>query len=286
LVLREETARRAAEKFLWAMQEAGRIYRHIREIRGGGDFITEVSVDETDAPQSPGELFCILAMLAQEEVPVQTIAPKFSGRFNKGVDYAGDVAQFRKEFEADLCVVAFAAAEFGLPATLKLSVHSGSDKFSLYPAIREMLARHGSGLHVKTAGTTWLEEVIGLAEAGEGGLEIAKEIYVRAAGRFEELVKPYAPVVDIHPEKLPGIGEVRSWRPQDFVDALRHEASCPAYNPDFRQFLHVSFKIAAEMGAAYTDALKAHEGVISRNVTDNLFRRHILNLFPGFEAGS
>ena len=92
-------------------------------------------------------------------------APKFTGRFNKGVDYVGDLVQFEREFNDDLCVIAHAVKQYGLPANLKLSVHSGSDKFSLYPAIRRALAKHGAGVHVKTAGTTWLEEVIGLAEA-------------------------------------------------------------------------------------------------------------------------
>ena len=104
----------------------------------------------------------ILAAIAAEGIPVQTIAPKFTGRFNKGVDYVGDVAQFG-EFREDIAVIAFAVEEFGLPQNLKLSVHSGSDKFSIYGPIRESLAEFGAGVHVKTAGTTWLEELIGLA---------------------------------------------------------------------------------------------------------------------------
>ena len=69
-------------------------------------FITEVSMDETDAPQTPPELLVILAAIADERIPIQTIAPKFTGRFNKGVDYVGDVAQFEKEFSDDLAVIA------------------------------------------------------------------------------------------------------------------------------------------------------------------------------------
>ena len=105
-------------------------------------------MDETDAPQSPLEMFFILAAIAQEGVPIQTIAPKFTGRFNKGVDYVGDVDQFEKEFNDALAAIAFAIAEFGLPETLKLSVHSGSDKFSIYPAIKRALKRTGAGLHL------------------------------------------------------------------------------------------------------------------------------------------
>ena len=159
-----------ARKYLFAAQEAGRIYRHIEAAKGRDRFVAEVSMDETDQPQTPVELFFILAALAHEKVPVRTVAPKFTGRFNKGVDYVGDVAQFEHEFNDDLSVIAFAIKEFGLPADLKLSVHSGSDKFSIYAPIRRALAKHGAGLHIKTAGTTWLEELIGLATAGGEGL--------------------------------------------------------------------------------------------------------------------
>src|SRR5882724_5565890 len=164
-----------ARKYLYAVKEAGKIYRHIEAAKGKGKFITEVSMDETDQPQAPVDLLFILAAIAREGVPVQTIAPKFTGRFNKGVDYVGDLAQFEKEFNDDLAVIAFAIKEFHLPGDLKLSVHSGSDKFSIYPAIRRAIRKTGAGLHVKTAGTTWLEELIGLASAGVDGVQIAKD---------------------------------------------------------------------------------------------------------------
>src|SRR5207248_10049139 len=164
-----------AGEYLRAVQEAGRIYRHIASAKGEGSFITEVSMDETDSPQTPPELLVILAALADEKIPIQTIAPKFTGRFNKGVDYVGDVAQFEKEFNEDLAVIAFAIKKYNLPETLKLSVHSGSDKFSIYEPMRRALSRFDGGVHLKTAGTTWLEEVIGLAEAGGDGLRLAKE---------------------------------------------------------------------------------------------------------------
>jgi tagaturonate epimerase len=160
-----------------------------------------------------------------------------------------------------------------------VSIHSGSDKFSLYPIINRLLKKLGVGAHVKTAGTTWLEEVIGLAESGGEGLAIAQEIYRSAYGRFEELIKPYAPVVDIDPLRLPSPDEVDQWTSAHYVAALRHVPACFPYNPHFRQYLHVSFKVAAEMGARYTDALKSHEESIGRNVTENLLARHIIPLF-------
>ncbi len=268
-----------AGKYLRAAGEAGGIYRHIQAAKGEGRFITEVSMDETDSPQTPGELLVILAALADEGIPVQTIAPKFTGRFNKGVDYVGDVAQFEKEFGEDLAVLAFAVQQFGLPAGLKLSVHSGSDKFSLYAPIRRALARFGAGLHIKTAGTTWLEEVIGLAEAGGDGLALAKEIYAKAYEKRDALCAPYAAVIDIDPAKLPTPEEVAGWTSEQFVAALRHDPAHPAFNPNVRQLIHVGYKIAAQMGNRFLQMLDACEPTIARNVTDNLYERHLKPLF-------
>jgi hypothetical protein len=270
---------RIAGKYLQAIQEAGKIYRHIAGVKGEGGFITEVSMDETDAPQTPPELLVILAGLADEKIPLQTIAPKFTGRFNKGVDYVGDVAQFEKEFSEDLAVISFAVKQYGLPATLKLSVHSGSDKFSIYGAMQRGIRRHSAGLHIKTAGTTWLEELIGLAEAGGKGLKLAKEIYAGALEHIDELCAPYASVIDIDRSKLPSIETVNGWSAEQFVAALRHDQKNPNYNKHLRQLLHVGYKIAAKLGQRYLDALGDCETSVSRNVTENLYARHLKPLF-------
>jgi hypothetical protein len=275
----EKTVRETAGKFLLAVQEAGRIYRHIEQRKGRENFVTEVSVDETDAPQSPVELFLILAMIAEEGIPVQTIAPKFTGRFNKGVDYVGDLAQFEKEFDEDLSVIDFAIREFDLSDPLKLSVHSGSDKFSIYPVINRLIKNHRAGLHVKTAGTTWLEEVIGLAESGGEGLALVKEVYAQAHDHIAELAAPYRTVIDIDPAKLPDPKSVMRWSSTEYTEALRHVESSSHYNPNFRQLLHVSFKIAAGMGKRFTAALEANDQIVGRNVTENLFYRHLQPIF-------
>jgi hypothetical protein len=236
-------------------------------------------MDETDAPQTPPELLLILAALADEQIPLQTIAPKFTGRFNKGVDYVGNLQQFEKEFRDDLAVIAFAITQFGLPDNLKLSVHSGSDKFSLYAPMRRAIRATGAGLHLKTAGTTWLEEVIGLAEAGGEGLTLAKEIYANALAKKDELCAPYATVIDIDATKLPTAETVRSWTAAQFVGALRHEPANPAFNASFRQLMHVGFKVAALLGERYLKMLDTCEASIARNVTGNLFDRHLKPLF-------
>lgn len=270
-----------ARKYLYAAQEAGRIYRHVEAAKGKGNFVTEVSMDETDQPQTPGELFFILAAIADQKIPVQTIAPKFTGRFNKGVDYIGDVQQFEKEFNDDLAVIAHAIREFALPANLKLSVHSGSDKFSIYAAIRKAVQTRGAGLHVKTAGTTWLEELIGLASAGGEGLQIAKDVYREALARFDELCGPYASVIDIDKSKLPPTDVVARWTGTEYADALRHDQKNPQYNLNVRQLLHVGYKVAAQMGDRYISALEKFEPTIAENVTRNTFDRHLKPIFLG-----
>jgi hypothetical protein len=238
-------------------------------------------MDETDAPQTPPELLVILAALADEKIPVQTIAPKFTGRFNKGVDYVGDLAQFEREFNDDLAVIAHAVKAYRLPANLKLSVHSGSDKFSLYPIIRRALQRTGVGVHLKTAGTTWLEELIGLAEAGGDGLALAKEIYAYALAHVDALCAPYASVIDIHRARLPSSDTVNGWSGPKLASALRHIPAHPEFNPHMRQLLHVSFKLAAKAGKRYLDLLKANEAIVARQVTENLYDRHLRPLFVG-----
>ncbi|HTV83691.1 MAG TPA: tagaturonate epimerase family protein [Acidobacteriaceae bacterium] len=279
-----ELLRATAEKFLFAVQDAGKVYRKIEAAKGKGNFIAEVSMDETDSAQTPAELLIILAAIADEGIPVQTIAPKFTGRFNKGVDYAGSVEQFRREIQLDVAAIAWAVRHFGLPRNLKLSIHSGSDKFSIYAAIHEATKR--SGVHLKTAGTTWLEEIIGLAEAGGDGLALVKEICAEAWAHRDELCGPYATVIDIDPAKLPAPATVAGWNSEQFTSALRHDPCSPAYNSSFRQLLHVGFKVAAKMGHRYLDLLEANEAVIAKNVTENLFDRHIAPVFLGKPAPS
>jgi hypothetical protein len=269
--------RDVASKYLFAVLEAGKIYRHIAAAKPL--FVAEVSMDETDAPQTPDELLIILAAIAAEGIPIQTIAPKFTGRFNKGVDYVGDVARFESEFRNDLAVIAHAVRAYGLPANLKLSVHSGSDKFSIYAPVRRALRDTGAGVHLKTAGTTWLEELIGMAEAGGAGLDLAREVYADAYEHQQELCGPYASVIDINPARLPDPAAVRGWTGAQYAAALRHDQTNRGYNADLRQLLHVGYKVAAKMGERYLAQLRACREDISRNVTANLFERHVRPLF-------
>lgn len=275
----DELLESIVKKFHMAVKEAALIYERIREVRGNEDFVAEVSMDEVEEAQSPVELFFILVMIEHYGIPAQTIAPKFTGRFNKGVDYVGDVVQFSKEFEQDLLVIDHAVNSFDLPQNLKLSVHSGSDKFSIYPVIGELIRKHDKGIHVKTAGTTWLEEVIGLSMAGGEALQLAKTIYKEAYRRMDELCGPYATVIDIDRDQLPEPDAVSSWDSARFAATLRHIPGHAHYDPMFRQLIHVGYKVAAEMGSTYLEMLKKHSQLVGEQVTENIFERHLQRLF-------
>jgi tagaturonate epimerase len=268
-----------ADNYLLAILEVKKIYDHICSKKGKDNFIPEASMDECEIAQTPIELFFILAELKAQDVEIQTIAPKFTGLFAKGVDYIGDLDGFSREFEQDVAVCEFAKKELGLPSSLKLSVHSGSDKFSIYPSMKNAINKFGAGIHVKTAGTTWLEEVVGLAEAGGKGLDIAKKIYAGSMARYDELTGPYATVLDIDKSKLPTVEEVNAYSSEQFTNALIHNQSCKDYNPSFRQVIHVGYKIAVELGDEFKNALDEYRDIIAKNVKYNILNRHLSLLF-------
>ena len=154
-----------------------------------------------------------------------------------------------------------------------------SDKFSIYPIMGRLIRKHDKGIHIKTAGTTWLEENIGLAVADPAALELAKKIYVNALGRMEELTVPYATVIDVDVAKLPTPEEVAKWDADTYARTMRHNQEDPLYNPSFRQLIHVSYKIAAELADEFLPALEKHTDVIGEQITANLCDRHIARLF-------
>lgn len=278
-IVSEEMLVNIADKFLFAVKQAGIIYRHLESRKGKDRFVAEISMDEVEQAQTPLELFFILSAVADEGIPAQTIAPKFTGRFNKGVDYVGDVAQFEREYEQDVLVIDQAIKAFGLPANLKLSIHSGSDKFSIYPSIKKISQKYDKGFHLKTAGTTWLEEAIGLSLAGGEALQLVKDIYKGGLERFDELCGPYSTVIDIDKQKLPSVDEVQQWDADTMAQALRHDQQNVLYNLHMRQLMHVSYKLAAEWGNIYISLLGAHRELVGEQVFENIYDRHIKRLF-------
>jgi hypothetical protein len=268
-----------AAKYLYAAQKAGEIYKKIENASGKGSFITEISMDEVAQPQSPAELIFFLKMSADEKIPLQTIAPKFSGRFNKGIDFEGDPLRFAEEFETGLRIIDYGVKEFGLPENLKMSIHSGSDKFSIYPLIGNLIKKHNKGVHVKTAGTTWLEEVTGLALSGGEALDFVKAIYSGALENINELTSPYTGVIKIENSSLPSQKEVSKWSDTKFADSIRNVPENRNYNPDMRQLMHVAYKLAALRKVEYFRLLEKNEEIISKCVFENLYTRHICRLF-------
>lgn len=265
------------DTYYLAVEQAAVLFRHISSQKGAGRFIAEMSMDEVPVPQSPTDLMLMLFALSWFGVEIQTIAPRFSGRFNKGVDYQGDIEVFRREFEADLLVLRYAVEHFGMPDNLKLSIHSGSDKFSIYPVMGDLIRQYDAGIHVKTAGTTWLEEVIGLCLSDREGVTFVQNLYLEARARLTELCAPYSDVIWIDPEQLPE--RLCGYSGPEIADMLRHDPVHPAYNQHMRQLMHVGYKLAAENLEAFENLLQRHHEVIARQVEDNIFERHIRRLF-------
>jgi hypothetical protein len=167
-----ETLARAAAKYGRAVAHVVRMYRHLVAVMADRPFELEVSVDETDTPTTHAQHYYIAAELTRLSVAWVSLAPRFVGRFEKGVDYIGDLA----EFERDVARHAAIARELG---PYKLSLHSGSDKFSIYP----IAARHTRGLvHLKTAGTSYLEALRTVASADP---RLFREIYAFAREHYE-----------------------------------------------------------------------------------------------------
>jgi len=205
----------AAVKYGRAIAHVAGMYRRLSAIKGGEGFDLEVSVDETDAPTSTAEHLFVALELQRLGVRWASLAPRFVGRFEKGVDYIGDLAAF----EADIRVHAAIARAHG---GYKISLHSGSDKFAIY----DLVANHTRGLvHLKTAGTSYLEA---LRAAARISPEFFRSVYVFARERYDQDRASYhvSAAVTAAPD------------PDDLADA-----ALPALLEDFhaRQILHVTF---------------------------------------------
>jgi hypothetical protein len=211
----ERTVTRAAVKYGRAIAHVAGMYRHVRSVMAGQPFDLEVSVDETETPTSHAEHVFIARELRRLGVEWQSLAPRFVGRFEKGVDYIGDAAAIR----ADVAVHAAIARAFG---PYKISLHSGSDKFSIY----DVLAAETRGLvHLKTAGTSYLEALRAVAQVSPG---LFREVYKFSRGRYLEDRASYHVSADLG----------RTPAPDDVADA---DLGGLLDDFDVRQVLHVTF---------------------------------------------
>ena len=263
-----------------AAREAKTIYELIKERKGRGRFITEVSLDETRDPMQPIDIFIFLSLMSHFDVPLQAIAPRFHGWFYKGIDYIGDIDKLAVELVNLDRILETASETIGLPSDLKLSIHSGSDKFSVYPILKQILVSGKRGVHVKTSGTTWLAELCGLAFSGGDGLELARTLYHQCIQRFSELTAPYSHLIDINRNRLPDPDTVAEWSGVEFSSALNHNPSDPRYNRHFRQLLHIGYKLAAERSSHYSRLLHDNAEMVGTWVTDNILENHLQQIFP------
>jgi hypothetical protein len=244
---------RAACKYGAALADVAQMARHIAARMGNRPYDLEVSVDETETPTSPAEHVFIASELGRQGVQFQGLAPRFVGRFEKGVDYIGDL----EVFEADFARHAQIARDLG---PYKLSIHSGSDKFSLYPII----ARHtGDYVHLKTAGTSWLEalRVIALRDA-----LLFREMLDSALERYPTDRATYHVSAEV--TNVPrGLADARL---PDLLDQF-----------DARQVLHVTFgSLLDRFRARLFASLRAHEETYHETIKRH-FDRHIAPFVAG-----
>ena len=235
LALDDSQVRRAAVKYGRAIAHIRRMYRCVESAMRGRAFELEVSVDETETPTSHAEHVVIATELRRLGVRWVSLAPRFVGRFEKGVDYIGDP----RAFEADVRVHAAIARRFG---PYKISLHSGSDKFSIY----EAAARETRGLvHLKTAGTSYLEALRAVAAVSPA---LFRAIYRFCARAATTRTRPAITCrLRSCARRSPGTSRMDNW---------------PALLDDFdvREILHVTFgSVLTTRGAdgalTYADAL-------------------------------
>jgi hypothetical protein len=247
LAFSEEILLRAAAKYGRAIAHTVRMYRHLASQTQ--NFELEVSVDETETPTSPHEHFFVASELRRLGVQWVSLAPRYIGRFEKGVDYIGDLAQFEAEFVKHVAI----ARHLG---PYKLSIHSGSDKFSIYPII----ARHaGDLIHLKTAGTSYLEALRAIASIDPS---LFREILAFAHGRYGEDKATYHASAD--PAKVPA--------PDQLADSELTEVLGLF---DGRQVLHMTFgSVLDRLGQRLKEVLAQHEEVYYAALEMH-FRKHL-----------
>ena len=262
LAFSAEILLRAAAKYGWAIAHTVQMYRHLvsrmggeppstlRQAQGSGQsFELEVSVDETETPTSPHEHFFVANELKRLGVQWVSLAPRYIGRFEKGVDYIGDLAQFEAEFAKHMAIARYLGP-------YKLSLHSGSDKFSIYPII----ARHAGHLvHLKTAGTSYLEALRAIASIAPS---LFREILAFAHGRYGEDKATYH--VSADPAKVPAPDQLADSELAGLLDLF-----------DSRQVLHITFgSVLERFGQRLKEVLAQHEEEYYAALETH-FRKHL-----------
>jgi hypothetical protein len=249
LAFSEEILLRAAAKYGRAIAHTVRMYQHLVKAMGERPFELEVSVDETETPTSPHEHFFVASELKRLEVQWVSLAPRYIGRFEKGVDYIGDLAQFEAEFVKHVAI----ARQLG---PYKLSLHSGSDKFSIYPII----ARHAGDLaHLKTAGTSYLEALRAMASIDP---PFFRDILTFAHERYGEDKATYH--VSADPAKVPAPDQLADSELAGVLDLF-----------DGRQVLHVTFGSVLDRFGQRLKEVLAHNEEVHYAALETHFIKHL-----------
>lgn len=178
-----ETVRRCAVMYLQALDFAKEVYEHLKSKRGD-KFDLEISIDETTSPTLPSHHYFIAGELQRRGVEFTSLAPRFIGEFQKAIDYIGDLAEFDRQFKVHADIARHCGG-------YKVSVHSGSDKFAVYPTVGAMT---GMRLHLKTAGTSWLEAVRVIAVHDP---VLYRKMHKKALSSFNDMLKLYHITADI-----------------------------------------------------------------------------------------
>ncbi len=234
-LLGELTLRFDEETFLRAMVKYGRAVLHavamaaaLEDKMSGQHYDLEMSIDETNTPTSIHEHYFIANELHNRGVPLVSLAPRFVGKFQKGVDYLGDIEEFESELVRHMAILHYFDS-------YKISIHTGSDKFSIYGIINDQARGY---VHVKTAGTSYLEALRVVAYQDP---QLFRKMLDLAHQNFEKDRKTY--FVDCQPDKVPGSDRLTDGQLPDLLEQF-----------DARQLLHVTFGSILDV---YGDALDA-----------------------------
>lgn len=254
LTISQYELQKAAVKYGRAVAHTVSLVRHLASTCPPDSYEIEMSVDETGYPTSAVEHLYIAYELSRLGVKLTSLAPRYSGRFEKGVNFIGDLDNFAAEFELHLAI----ARRIG---PYKLSLHSGSDKFSLYPIIARLVSSNGL-IHVKTAGTSYLEALRTVAAIAP---DLFREITTLAFDHFDHDRISYH--ISAEKDQAPHPSTVADER---LVDLLN--------NFHIRQILHVTYGSVlqdSKLKERLISSLKHHQSYYTQALLDH-FKRHIL----------
>jgi hypothetical protein len=245
-------AKRCAVMYLSAINFAGEVHQHLKDNRGD-DFDLEISIDETTSPTLPEHHLFIASELIHRKIQFTSLAPRFIGEFQKAIDYIGDLKEFTAQFEVH--------AEIAKTFDYKISVHSGSDKFKVFPAVGKLT---GMKLHLKTAGTSWLEAVRVIAKKDP---VLYRVMHKCALKNIDEAKKLYHITANI--AAIPDVDKIYD---EDLAGLLEMN--------DARQLLHITYGSIlndSTIRPMFFSALHTHEEFYHETIRKH-FERHLTSL--------